>query len=100
MTGSVVHIIDLCFHKFSGLSDDIIQEGKELLKVIEEEENEKEALAIQDHNSEEKKEHEIRYKRLMHLLDRSKFYSNFLLERMAAKKEEEKQKVTQHLSYD
>ena len=31
--------------------------------------------------------------RLMHLLDRSKFYANFLLQRMASKKEEEKLKV-------
>lgn len=61
-------------------------------REIVKEEDEKEAQAMEE-DLEEKEQHAIRYKRLMHLLDRSKFYSNFLLERMAAKKEQEKIKV-------
>ena len=66
-------------------------------KEIVQEEDEKEAQAIDDEDLDEKEQRAIRYKRLTHLLDRSKFYSNFLLERMAAKKEEEKIKVTDEL---
>ena len=69
--------------------------GEEMEKEIEQEEDEKEAQAINEHRKEEQAEHDVRYKRLMHLLDRSKFYSNFLLERMKVKKEQEKVKVKQ-----
>jgi hypothetical protein len=75
------------------LPDDVLKEGHELKKQIEEEENQKTAQALGEHASEEQADHDVRYKRLMHLLDRSKFYSNFLLQRMAAKKEEAKIKV-------
>ena len=43
--------------------------------------------------SEESITEDMRYKRLMCLLDRSKFYADFLLRRMASKKEEEKIRV-------
>ena len=66
-------------------------------KEIEEEEKEKEAKFLEEQNaadnSSEQSSSEMRYKRLMCLLDRSKFYANFLLQRMASKKEEEKIKV-------
>jgi len=73
-----------------GFPEDIRRAGEEMEKEIVQEEDEKEAQAIDDEDLDEKEQRAIRYKRLMHLLDRSKFYSNFLLERMAAKKEEEK----------
>lgn len=78
----------------TGLSEDIIKEGNELSKEIEKEENEKN-VKIEDESQNTGNEplHEMRYKRLMCLLDRSKFYANFLLQRMATKKEEEKNKV-------
>lgn len=62
---------------------------------MEEEEKQKklEMLAMKEGSA----EHEVRYKRLMCLLDRSKFYANFLLQRMASKKEEEKLKVCRFL---
>ena len=74
------------------LSADILKEGQELERAIEKEENDKQATLLNeaDNNQEQ---HDMRFKRLMHLLDRSKFYSNFLLQRMQAKKEEEKVKV-------
>ena len=82
------------------LPDDVLKEGNELKKQIEEEENQKVAQALEEHSSEEQEDHDVRYKRLMHLLDRSKFYSNFLLQRMAAKKEEAKIKVgTSHVHF-
>ena len=58
---------------------------------MEEEEKQKELDMLAKNES--ASEHELRYKRLMCLLDRSKFYANFLLERMAAKKKEEELKV-------
>jgi len=66
-------------------------------KEIVREEDEKEAQAMEE-DMDEQEQHAMRYKRLMHLLDRSKFYSNFLLERMAAKKEQEKIKVKRESS--
>ena len=76
----------------------MLQAGKEMEREIVKEEDEKEAQAMEE-DLEEKEQHAIRYKRLMHLLDRSKFYSNFLLERMAAKKEQEKIKVQKELFF-
>lgn len=70
----------------------MLKEGQELAEQIQREEEEKEAQA-QAQDDEDKADHEMRYKRLTHLLDRSKFYANFLLQRMATKKEEEKIKV-------
>lgn len=58
---------------------------------MEEEEKQKKLDMLT--KSESPDEHELRYKRLMCLLDRSKFYANFLLQRMAKEKEEEKLKV-------
>lgn len=74
------------------LPEDIRKEGEELTRVIEQEESEKnerllKAQQLEDQSSQPS---EMRYKRLMCLLDRSKFYANFLLQRMNAKKEEEK----------
>ncbi len=65
-------------------------------REIEREEEEKQAKFIEAQKAEsscEQSSNEMRYKRLMCLLDRSKFYANFLLQRMASKKEEDKLKV-------
>lgn len=79
------------------LPEDVWKEGEALKQEIEKEENEKQAQMLQDEtglqNFNEPAQQDLRFKRLMHLLDRSKFYANFLLQRMQSKKEEEKQKV-------
>ncbi|XP_057369062.1 lymphoid-specific helicase-like [Daphnia carinata] len=74
------------------LPEDIRKEGEELTKEIEQEESENDArlLKAQQLENQSSQPGEMRYKRLMCLLDRSKFYANFLLQRMNAKKEEEK----------
>ena len=79
----------------AGLPDDVIKEGEDLARDIEREENEKQAELVENVKSESQSGHsdEMRYKRLMCLLDRSKFYANFLLQRMNSKKEEERIKV-------
>lgn len=76
----------------TGLPDDVIKEGEDLARDIEREENEKQAELVENVKSESQSGHsdEMRYKRLMCLLDRSKFYANFLLQRMNSKKEEER----------
>jgi DNA mismatch repair ATPase MutS len=79
----------------AGLPDDVIKEGEDLAREIEQEENEKQAELVEVSKSENQSSNpdEMRYKRLMCLLDRSKFYANFLLQRMNSKKEEERIKV-------
>lgn len=76
------------------LTEDILKEGEQLKREIEKEENENELRLTKSLESQGSTLPEMRYKRLMCLLDRSKFYANFLLQRMATKKEEEKSKVS------
>ncbi len=82
-------------HLITGLPDDIVKEEENLAREIEKEENEKLSELAEARKSEYQISNadEMRYKRLMCLLDRSKFYANFLLQRMNSKKEEEKVKV-------
>ncbi|XP_046457073.1 lymphoid-specific helicase-like [Daphnia pulex] len=76
------------------LPDDIIKEEENLAREIEKEENDKQSELVEARKSENQVSNadEMRYKRLMCLLDRSKFYANFLLKRMNSKKEEDKMK--------
>lgn len=79
-----------------GLTEEIIREEEILQREIEKEEKENEILLQRregELSCDEQAHYEVRFKRLMHLLDRSKFYANFLLQRMQSKKEEEKMKV-------
>lgn len=83
------------FFSDSDLPEDVIRENEKLEKQIMKEEQKKSASNMKKHMEEmDESQEQLKYKRLMHLLDRSKFYAKFLLEKMALKKEEEKAKVS------